>query len=113
MRVLVANEPRSYRQAFTFAIRTLRSYFEVIEAEPEFLDREMLRFRPDVVVCDQVTSTVEAIARSWLEIRVEKEALVVRGSMLEFPLINVDLNDLLELIDQGDEQVEQRATSSR
>jgi len=113
VRVLVANEPRSYRQAFAFAVRTLRSYFEVVEVEPEFLDREMLRFRPDVVVCDQVTPTVEAIAHSWLEIRVENEALVVGGSMLAFPIANAELEDLLELIDQSDEQIEQKVTSNR
>jgi CheY-like chemotaxis protein len=63
VRVLVANEPRSYREAFAFAFRTLRPHVEAIVVEPEALEREALRLRPDLVVCDRVTPAVAAITR--------------------------------------------------
>ncbi|HET7270060.1 MAG TPA: hypothetical protein VFI90_03135, partial [Rubrobacter sp.] len=69
MRILVANEPRSYREAFARVIQTLRPHIETIAVDPDALDSEALRLRPDLVVCGRVTPTVETVARCWMELR--------------------------------------------
>lgn len=38
MRVLLTNEPRSYREIFAGAFRALRPHIEVITAEPEAME---------------------------------------------------------------------------
>ena len=65
MRILVANEPRSYREAFTRVFQALRPHVESIAVDPDALDREALRLRPDLVVCGRVTPMVETVARCW------------------------------------------------
>ncbi len=52
VRVLVANEPRSYREAIAGVIRVVCGPFlEVLEAEPEGLDAAVLGVRPHLVIC--------------------------------------------------------------
>jgi hypothetical protein len=46
MRVLMAIEPRSYREVIGEAIRGLRSHLEVAIVDPETLEPEMARFDP-------------------------------------------------------------------
>ena len=116
MRVLVANEPRSYREAFGRALLGLRPNVETIIVEPQTLDWEALRLTPDLVICDHVTPVVAASARSWIELRVEDEALVAVSNSRAFPADarEIGLDDLLALID-GDEEprvVEEFGTGS-
>lgn len=110
MRVLVANEPRSYREAFGRAFVVLRPNVETIVVEPEVLDREVLRFEPDVVICDRVTPVVAATARSWMELRVEEERLVVCSNSRALPARHreIDLDDLLAFIDESEKAMTRR-----
>jgi hypothetical protein len=103
MRILVANEPRSYREAFTQAFQALRPHVESIAVDPDALDREALRLRPDLVVCERVTPTVETVARCWIELRVEGERLV-SASKPRMPSGGgeVDLAYLLSFIDRSE-----------
>ncbi len=103
MRVLVANEPRSYREAFVHVFRALRPHVESIAVDPDDLDGEALRLRPDLVVCERVTPTVETVAGCWIELRVEGEKLVAAGEPPTLPADGeVDLTHLLSLIDRSE-----------
>ena len=64
--VLVANEPRSYRDTIVLALKALRPQAEVLAIEPDDLDAEVTRRRPDVAVCSQVSPTIEATVPSWV-----------------------------------------------
>jgi hypothetical protein len=46
LRVLLANELRSYREVIALALRELRPGVEVIDVEPKELDAEAKRFSP-------------------------------------------------------------------
>jgi hypothetical protein len=104
MRILVANEPRSYRETFARVFQALRPHVEAIAVDPDALDREALRLRPDLVVCERVTPTVETVARCWMELRVEGERLV-SASKPRMPSGGgeVDLAYLLSFIDRSEE----------
>ena len=105
MRILVANEPRLYREVFADAFREFRPHTEVITAEPDILDREVLRFHPDLVICD-ITPTVRAVAYSWIEIREENGALVFSSSGTWPAGTDVRLDDLLSFIDQSQTMIQ-------
>jgi hypothetical protein len=103
-RILVANEPRSYRETFARVFEALRPHVEAIAVEPDALDREALRLRPDLVVCGRVTPTVETVARCWMELRVEEERLVSTSKPRMAPDGGeVDLAYLLSFIDRSEE----------
>ena len=63
---LVANEPRSYRQAIAAALRQLRPHVEVVAVEPDEMDRCIARLRPDLVICSRLTEAVEAVPLCWV-----------------------------------------------
>lgn len=67
IRILVANEPRSYREALCGALKGLRPLVDVTAAEPEDLDRAVERLNPHLVVCSHLTSTVENVP-AWIEL---------------------------------------------
>ena len=102
-RILVANEPRSYRETFARVFQALRPHVESIAVDPDALDREALRLRPDVVVCGRVTPTVETVARCWMELRVEGETLVSTSKpRMPSDGRDVDLAYLLSFIDRSE-----------
>lgn len=66
LRMVVANDPRSYREVMAGALRALRPEVEVILIEPEDLDGQILRISPHLVVCSSITETVRAGSFSWV-----------------------------------------------
>src|SRR5437762_2668083 len=59
MRMLVANELRSYREVIGTTLQALKPNVEVLIIEPEELDREVERSTPDLVLCSHLTPAVE------------------------------------------------------
>lgn len=105
MRILLANEPRSYREAFADALRVLRPHFEVLTLEPDALEEATVRLRPDVVVCSRITRAIRTATHAWMEIRVEGELLIVRTSDTgRSPAPNPGLESLLAFVDRSEEQ---------
>lgn len=102
LRIIVANEPRSYREAMARAFVRLRPEAEVFEAEPENLDGEVARCEGAcLVVCSRVSRTVERKALSWVELYPGGESFArVNISGARFEKADVNLHDLLSAIDQ-------------
>jgi hypothetical protein len=65
-RIVVANEPRSYREAMAVAWQVLRPEVEVILAEPRDLDAEVARLDPQLVLCSRLTEGLRAGSRAWV-----------------------------------------------
>ena len=76
-RIVVANEPRSYREAMAVACRALRPEVEVILAEPADLDAEVTRLDPQFVLCSRLTESLRTGFRAWVVLYPEGEALAV------------------------------------
>ena len=97
-RILVANELTSYRQTIAIVIRELHPDVEVFEADPETLNREVARLRPDLVICSHVTSLVTDMVQNWVELYPDCEpfsTLCIGGERRAME--DVQLSDLLSL----------------
>lgn len=68
LRILIGNEPRSYREAISGAIECMRPDAEVLTVEPEELDAEVGRGPAGMVLCSCVTSVVEKSSLAWVEL---------------------------------------------
>lgn len=69
LRVLVANDLRSYREAIGHVLRAVCGPpVEVFEVEPEGLDAGVLGLRPHLVVCSLATPCVRAGVPAWVEL---------------------------------------------
>ncbi len=101
VRILVACEFKSYREAIAAAFRVLRPDVEVFEAEEEDLDREVVRLSPELVVCSQLTTRISASVHSWVELypRCGSQSFVsVQGE--RSTIEEIQLSDLLSIVDK-------------
>ena len=103
MRVLMAIEPRSYREVIGTAIRGLRPHLEVAIVEPDALELEVAHLDPGLVICSR-PNTVTANGRlAWIEFRpyAQPAARVYVGGR-RFELEEVELEDLLSVVDEAE-----------
>jgi len=101
LRVLVANEPESYREAFSSCLQHLRPGIEVVALQPEDLDQAVKSQAPSLVLCSHVTPTVEDKALAWIEFNAESESLmVVSLPGLRLRVIDDGLPALLSIVDR-------------
>ncbi len=104
LRVLLANEPRSYRESIAAVFRQLRPGLHIKVVEPEDLEDCVVRFDPDVVVCSRVTDTVRERVPVWVELYPEHAAQSLAsegGRRTEFD--EIQLLDLLGILDRAAE----------
>lgn len=99
--ILMANEPRSYREAMAAGIRLLRPNVEVVVVEPDGLDAGVQRHEPDLVVCSKATDRVRYGVHAWIELYPESGArstVNVDGEERAFE--DIQLSDLLSVVDR-------------
>ena len=101
--VLLANEPRAYRESIAQVLRQLRPNVEVMTAEPEELEDHVLRLAPDMVVFSEATSIVRERVPVWVELYPEYGPRSVVGVGEERSTIEeIQLSDLLCVVDQAE-----------
>ena len=101
MRILLTNEPRSYREAMAGAFRALKPHTEVFVAEPEALDAEVARLSPQLVVCSHASPTVKIEALGWVELYPGHGSLsTVSVGGQRSTVVGIELADLLRTIDR-------------
>ena len=103
-RVLMANEPRAYREGIAAVIGQLRPAVEVETVEPSALDDSIRRYVPDMVICSKATETLKGKVRVWVELYPENGAISVAnigGRRMEYN--EIQLPDLLSIVDKAEE----------
>lgn len=101
MKVLIAIEPRSYREVIGLTIEELRPHLRVEVVEPGTLQSEVSRLRPDLVFCggsDTVSRSTGA--KAWVEFRpyaATQATVCLSGELYAFE--DVDLDDILSVVD--------------
>ncbi len=100
-RVLLANEPRSYRQAIAHVLRALRPGLEVAETEQATLDRELRRGVPRLVICSCATPAVRGTALAWIELYTDDGPLSSVAIGRERSTVpGIELADILRIVDR-------------
>ena len=106
--VLLANEPRAYRDTLAVALRILRPDVELIVVDPEQLDEAVVAHAPTMVVCSRLTSSVETQVPSWIVLQTEaKGAMNALSSVVgkRTAIHEIDLDELVRVIDQTEQFV--------
>ena len=105
MQVIVAIEPRSYRQAIGQAIQGLRPHLEVVVLEPGTLRAGVERLEPELVIASQPDTFISTAVRSaWVEfLPYEKPPARICLAGRRWELETVDLDDLVSLVDETEE----------
>jgi hypothetical protein len=106
VRVLVALELRTYRQAIASALGYSRPRAAISISGPEDLDSEMERLEPHVVICSQSTQPVRDGALCWVKMLIvgqELRAVVNVKGLASTIVPNIHLSQLEALIDRAEE----------
>jgi hypothetical protein len=104
VRIVVANEPRAYREVLAAAVQELRPQLEVLAVEPAELDGAVARLAPRLVVCSQLSEVVETRAPAWVVLYPEGEGRAVIGVGGRRTALNggsIDFARVLMLIDKA------------
>lgn len=100
-RVLMANELTSYRQTIALALREMRPDIEVIEADSDALNQQVLHLSPDLVICSRATSLVRASVPNWIELHPDHQPFSTVCIAGERKTVDdLQLSDLLALVDR-------------
>jgi hypothetical protein len=99
-RILVANEPRAYREVLAGVLRELRPHLHVVLGDPASLDQDAGALRPRLLICSQLTDRIADGPWSWILLYPDgdQQAVVqVEGRRTDLPTVGLD--DLLDVID--------------
>ena len=105
VRVLVALELCTYRQAIASALQYSRPRAAISISDPEDLDSEMERVEPQVVICSQSTQPVRDGALCWVKMLMvgeEMRAIVSVKGLASTIVPNIKLVELEALIDRAE-----------
>ena len=100
MRILVANDPCTYREAITGALSELRPHVEVSTIEPGGLDGEIERLHPHLVVCSCPCAAAQNGTLSWVMLYPDgdnRAEIVTAGERAT--VAGIRFGDLLSIVD--------------
>lgn len=100
-RLLMANEPRAYREVIAEAVRDLRPDVDVMTVAPEEMDDSIAGFKPDMVICSVVTESAKKVP-VWVELYPEfsqQSVVSVKGEVSKID--EIQLADLLAFLDRA------------
>lgn len=100
--MLLANEPRVYREVIADALKKLRPLIEVVSCEPEDLDAEVARLEPHLVICSEATGAVKDSSLAWILLYPDGEDRAeIGGSGEGVPLpLATKVANLLKAVDE-------------
>jgi hypothetical protein len=114
LRILVGNDPRSYRETHAETFRLLRPQAEVVRVEPGELDAAVVRLAPHLVVCSALSEVVQTRPLAWILLYPDGANLaVVSIAGVQRTIPKVAFDDLLDAIDETARRVAAGATASR
>ena len=106
--VLLANEPRAYRESIAQVFSQLRPRLEVMTAEPGELEDLVLRYEPNVVVCSEATGVVRERVPFWIELYPGYGSeSVVSSEGQRSTIAEIQLSDLLSVVDRAERLAQQ------
>ena len=100
--VLLANEPRAYRDVLAMAIERQRPGIAVRVGDPHLLEDEIARWRPNLVVCSETVGAARRRATSWVQLYPNGARFTVTAhGGREQVVPDFSLEDLLALVDRA------------
>ena len=101
MRILMANEPRAYREVLAAAIQNLRPNVDLVNVEPAGADDAIMRMRPQLVICSVLTQFLHTLPRAWILLYPDGAAtsiISIQGQRTTTD--SLELSDILSIIEE-------------
>ena len=104
LRVLIANEPRAYRDTISEVLCELRPDLGIASIQPEHLEEAVSLHEPHVVICSKVLQIVRDAVPIWVELypgHSSKSNVSIEGHCTEIE--GIQLSELLSIVDRAHE----------
>ena len=100
-RIVVANEPRLYREALAGALKLQRPAYDVKDVEPNQLESALVGTKPDLVIGTKLVPALRTQDGAPLLLYTPAGRLVVLGPARQIMQVteHADLTDVLSLVD--------------
>lgn len=101
-RTLIATDLLSYREALSIALRELRPEVEILESRMVYLDHEVRRLLPNVVICSEATALVKDRILHWIELYPACQSRVTINSFGRQRVVeDIQLTEIVSLMDEA------------
>jgi hypothetical protein len=106
VRILVAIEPRMYREVLAFHVRQERPRSEVILGSPDTLRAEAERTKPHLIFANEVPPELKEMNFFWVELNTRDGLDAdIRADGYSNTVHDVSLGDLLAVVDKAEEEL--------
>lgn len=100
MKVVLANNPRSYRESLMSVFQRLQPEVSFVMVDPGEVARAVQEQTPQLVVCSELNTAIETYARGWIVLPADGQSAAVMNITGELNLVaNLDLAGLVDVID--------------
>jgi hypothetical protein len=99
LRIIIANEPRSYRDALAGVLEQARPGDGVISVDPDQIEQALRRWPGALVVCSEVSTVVDQLAGAWVQLGEDGEVAVSSEPEVEAMAHRVGLDAVLDAVD--------------
>ncbi len=107
MRMLLANDPRSYREVMAGVVQALRPHVEVTIIDPENLDTDVARLNPHLVLCSRLTHTVRTQSLGWIVLYPEGDrCALISVAGTRTAVEEIEFQQVLSVVDEVDRLVQ-------
>lgn len=101
MHIIVANEPRAYREVIAAALQALRPQVTITMVESAGLDEAVGRLAPQLVLCSRLTEIVETRTPGWVVLYPDGAAhVLISLTGQRTTVADIELTALLVIVDQ-------------
>jgi hypothetical protein len=99
LRIIIANEPRAYRDALAGVLELKRPLDTVASVDPDEIEQVLRRWRGALVVCSEVSPVVDELAGAWVRLGEDGEVAVSSAAEVEAMAHRVGLDAVLDAVD--------------
>jgi hypothetical protein len=103
-RIVIANEPRFYREVIAAGLKLQRAHIDVTVVDPADLAASLAGLQPHLVVCSRLTNVILAGSLAWILLPLDDRDSVVINVGGQWTVSGpLEFHDLLSLIDKAEE----------
>ena len=98
--MLVANDPPLARETIATALQERRPDLDTLVVDPTQLGEHIARLHPDLVICSELTRTMETSVPSWVVLNATGSDAVTYVGARRQETDQLTLADLVDVVDQ-------------
>jgi hypothetical protein len=99
LRIIIANEPRAYREALVEVLKEMRPRDAVVSVEPGDVEHALHQLPGALVVCSEVSTAVVELAGAWVRLGEDGEVAVSSAADVEAMAHRVGLDAVLDAVE--------------